>query len=490
MKILLIQPPWYGFQNIISQRLYLGLAYLAAVLEKNNHEVAIFNGELFFDNLNNQNENLQIDGESYSKNFSPDHSVYKKILQAVKDFNPDIVGLSFMTANSNSAYILAKQLKEFNPNLPLIAGGTHSTLMPEEPLLKSVFDYVVRGEGEKTILELVETIAKKGKPDNILGLSLKQNNKIIHNSNRPMIENLDELPFPAFHLIKNSSKHVSSCKGIIASRGCPFECYYCASKLIWTRKVRFRSAKNVVEEIIDRHQRLGITSFAFHDDTFTLRNDFVQEFCKRVLELDFKISWNCDTRGDTLNFQLLKLMKKAGCKHIFLGLESGSPKIQKMIKKNLATEKVEVAVRSARRAGIETTVYFMVGFPEETEEDIQLSITAMKDIKPDHAIWSILTPYPGTAVWQIAKDQGLIDEKNINWQEFFHHYNRGSLFNSLPQNSWNKILKTIADEQNKIEKRLSLIKIKNKLTAIINLIKTGLNNPNQILNYFKKRVLK
>lgn len=486
MRVLLIQPPWYGFQNIVSTRLYLGLAYLAAVLEKNGDKVTIFNGETFFDFTKKQSENIVIDEEAYLKNFSPAHPVYQKILSAAIDFKPDIVAISFMTANSTSAYILAKMFKERFPGLPLLAGGLHPTLLPDEPFNRGVFDYVIRGEGEETIIELVEAIKSKKDVSSILGLSYRKNGQIVHNGSRPFIENLDNLPFPAFHLMHEAEKHRYACTGITSSRGCPFECIYCASKLLWTRAVRFRTPANVVAEIKNRHERLGITSFAFGDDTFTLRPAFVEEFCRLVLDLDFKIKWHCDTRGDTLNLPLLKLMNKAGCEHIYLGLESGSPKIQKLIKKNINSDKVGAAVKMARQAGIETTVYFMVGFPDETEEDIWESINAMKRLNPDHALWSILTPYPGTEVWRIVEERGLVGE-DTNWDNFFHHFNQ-NIFNTMPKETWDKMLSIIDQEQEKLNKKLTLIKLKKKIAGKFHLFRLAINNPAKVIAYLKKKI--
>ena len=484
MKILLIQAPWYGFQNIISGRLYLGLAYLAAVLDKEGHEVKIFNGETFFKNINNKGEKIVIDEEEYLKNYSPDHEVYREIMNAVKDFEPDIVGISFMTANSASGYYLAEMLKNYKADLPLIAGGTHPTLIPEEPLKKAPFDYVIRGEGEETIADLLSAIKNKKDISKVPGISYAKEGKIIHNPNRPFIQNLDKLPFPAFHLMKDAQKNIYACAGITTARGCPFQCNYCASNLMWTRNVRFRSPANVVEEIKDRHNRLGVKNYSFNDDTFTLRSAFVEEICDRILTLPFKINWHCDTRGDTINLKILKLMKKAGCNHIYLGLESGSPEIQKMIKKNIGNSKIKEAVKMARKAGIETTVYFMAGFPDETEENLMESVVAMKDIAPDHAIWSILTPYPGTETWTTALDRGLVST-DTNWARFFHHSNQ-NIFKGMPKESWEKMLRLIETEQKKINDRMTLIKFNKKICEKINLAKMAIRNPKKVFKQFKK----
>lgn len=484
MKILLIQAPWYGFQNIISGRLYLGLAYLAAILDKEGHSVQIFNGETFFKDIINQKEKVVINEDDYLKNFNPDHKVYQEIMKAVQDYGPDVVGVSFMTANSASGYYLAKMLKSYNPELPLIAGGTHPTLLPEEPLKKAPFDFVIRGEGEETIVDLINSIKNKKDTSHVLGISYQKNGKIIHNPNRPFIQNLDKLPFPAFHLMRDAQKNLYACTGITTARGCPFRCNYCASNLMWTRNVRFRTPANVVEEIKDRHNRLGIKSYSFNDDTFTLKSTFVEEICNRILKLPFKIKWHCDTRGDTINLKILKLMKKAGCNHVYLGLESGSPKIQKMIKKNIDNSKIKTAVKLARKAGIETTVYFMAGFPEETEEDLTQSVNAMKEIKPDHAIWSILTPYPGTEIWDMAQKRGLVSI-DTDWASFFHHSSR-NFFNTMPKESWEKMIGIIEMEQKKINGRMTFIKLNKKIQAKINLAKMAIKNPKKVFKQFKK----
>jgi radical SAM superfamily enzyme YgiQ (UPF0313 family) len=219
----------------------------------------------------------------------------------------------------------------------------------------------------------------------------------------------------------------------------------------------------------------------------TLNKRFVEKLCNLMLNFDFKILWHCDTRGDTLDLDMLKLMKKAGCYHIYLGLESGSPKIQEMIKKRIDTKRIKEAIKMARQSGIETTVYFMIGFPDETEEDIRLSINAMKDLNPDHTIWSILTPFPGTEIWNLAESRNLVS-LNSKWDTFFHHFNKGNVFKTLPDEKWNEMLALVDVEQVTQEHRFSTIKFKNKLRNYISLFKLSLKHPEKIKNFVKKRL--
>ncbi len=489
MKILLIQPPWYGFQNIVSRSVYLGLGYIAAVLELAHHEVMILHGETFFHDIPDTPENLLIDQDAYRKNFRYDNPVFTDIAEAAKQYAPDVIGISFMTPNSASAYYLAKHIKAETPTIPLIAGGFHPTLVPEEPLTKGNFDYVVRGEGEETIVELVTALQEQADCSTIAGISYKMNERIVHTPPRPYIQDLNSLPFPAFHAVKNFDMQKDASSGIITSRGCPFACNYCASNVMWSRKVRYRTPDNVIEEINARYERSGITNIRFHDDTFTLNRQYVEELCTKILALDFTIQWMCDTRGDTLDLHLLKLMKQAGCSLINIGLESGSAKIQQQIKKNMNTKTVMQAVEFARKAGIRTLVYFMVGFPEETEEDIMESLDAMKKIRPDHVIWSILTPYPGTDVWDFGVAHGHIPV-DPDWGTFFHHYNRGHFFKTIPDESWNRILTRINTEQRKFnvkktktaQKNASLTRYSSYRYRVVYAIK----HPLKAVNYLKK----
>lgn len=477
MKILLIQPPWYGFQNIVSRRLCLGLPYLAAVLEKNGHEVVIYNGETAFNQRVGLAEPAVVSSSIYLKSLSPDHEVYQRIVTFVKAFQPDMVGISFATAVSTSAYYLARLLKKYRPDLPLIAGGFHPTVLPHEPLGNGLFDFVVRGEGEDTFRELVTGIDRHEDYTDIQGISFMRDGEVVHNPCRPYIRNIDDIPFPAFHLLHDAKSQLDACVGITAARGCPYQCTYCGSSLMWSRKVRFRSANNVVEEINDRYSRLGLKSFSFEDDTFTLRPAYVWELCEKILDMPFPIQWRCDTRGETLNRDMLKLMRKAGCYMMGVGLESGSPKIQSQIKKNLSTDVIKSAVRMAREADVDTTVYMMAGFPDETEEDLQQSISAVNEIKPDHVTWSIMTPYPGTEIWKIAESRGLVN-KDCKWETFFHHFDRGNVFQSLSDESWDKLLSIINKQQYRLNNRMTWKKAKK-----------GLTHPGKILDFLRRRYI-
>ena len=482
MKILLIQPPWYGFQHIVSRSIYLGLGYLAGALEHAGHEVMILHGEVFFHDLPDTPEELLIDQETYRKNFRDDHPVFAAIADAAKQYAPDVIGISFMTPNSASAYYLAKHLKAHIPDIPLIAGGFHPTLVPEEPLAKGGFDYVVRGEGELTIVELIHALQEKSDCSAIAGISYTMNGSIVHTPPRPYIQDLNAMPFPAFPILQNVNRQNDLYSGIITSRGCPFACNYCASNVMWSRKVRYRTPENVIEEITRRHERSGITHIRFHDDTFTLNRQYVEELCTKMLALDFRIQWMCDTRGDTLDVPLLQLMKQAGCTLMNIGLESGSAKIQQQIKKNMNTQTVAQAVKLARKAGIHTLVYFMVGFPNETEEDIRESLDAMKTIRPDHVIWSILTPYPGTEVWDFGVKHGYIPA-DPDWGTFFHHYNQGHFFKTIPDESWNRILRRINTEQ-----RIFNIKQSKIVAKYCARLVSAVKHPLKAMNYMKKKV--
>ena len=186
--------------------------------------------------------------------------------------------------------------------------------------------------------------------------------------------------------------------------------------------VRFRDPKKIFEEMEDKHRKYGIDLFIFNDDSFTIRKDMVMNFCDSLIEggLNRRISWKCDTRVNLVDYQLLKKMKEAGCVQIDLGIECGNDNMLEYVKKGITIEQVLKAFEIANEIGIGTLAYFMMGFPDETQKDIEDTIRLMKKVKPSHPCWSIATPYPGTELYDICKSEGLIRE-DVNWSTYHHH---------------------------------------------------------------------
>ncbi|MBI3631720.1 MAG: radical SAM protein [Candidatus Staskawiczbacteria bacterium] len=398
-KVLMINPPWIIGENknlwkdVASNWTSLGLAYIASVLEKEGHEV-------YF---------LDCSAENYTVNES---------IKALRNYqNLDFICLTATTPLINNALKIADSGKKIFPNAKTIFGGVHPSVMPDEVISNSQVDFVVIDEGEYTVKELIGG----ANPNRILGLCFKDNGQIIKNPSRPLIQNLDEIPAPAYHLLPMDKYRpaVGSYKrlpamSLFATRGCPGRCTFCHRSFRGT--VRKRSAQNIIEEIKLLQKDYGIKEISFYDDTFTLFKEMVKEFCEIIEKEKIDITWSCFTRVDHINEDLLKMMKKAGCHLILFGVESADENILLNINKRISLEQVDKVVKMSRRIGIETRASFMFGNQGESEETIKKTIEYAIKLDPDEAQFNITTPYPGTELFDWAKERGYI--KTFNWDDY------------------------------------------------------------------------
>jgi anaerobic magnesium-protoporphyrin IX monomethyl ester cyclase len=465
MKVLLVDPPWYSLQGMSHAPLSLGLGYLGSFLEKAGHKCIIFSGEIGFTKKIKYQE-IVIDEDSLlNLNKNPVWiKVRHKLSNLMNRFNPDIIGITMPTAKYGVVVELIKFIKKSDPNIKIVVGGPHPTILPEETLDIKGIDFIVRGEGEETFLELINSLKNKKDFSKIKGISYKKANKKIHNPPRPYIENLDELPFPNWDLVYEREKLNKNDFGrMITSRGCPYQCTFCASKKIWSLKVRYRSPENVFEEIKEKKRKYNIDMFHFNDDSFTIRKDAVMKFCDMLIKSNFKLEWSCDTRVNLLDYELLKKMKQSGCVQLNLGIECGNDKMLKYIKKGITLKQVIKTFEMANKLKIGTLAYFMMGFPDETKKDLYDTIKLMKKIKPSHPCWSIVTAYPGTELYETCKKEGLI-KKDIDWSAFHHHSKNMGFSKYINRKEFVKLAENI-------EKTVFKMKVKYYLTHPKRLLK-------------------
>jgi len=395
MDVLLINPPSGEVYGKMEAPDYppLGLAYVGAALEKAGHKVKI----------------IDISADKIPKH---------EFLQTIKNYK--IIGLTSTTPTFNQAENLCKLIKE-NTEAITVLGGIHATIDPEDCLKSENIDFVVRGEAEATITELVDKIQNKKSFSKVKGISFTKNGKIIHNENRDLIQNLDEIPFPARHLF-NHQKYtypdslLSPVMPIMTSRGCPHNCTYCCTKLIFSRRVRFRSAKNVVDEIEYLIKKYKVKEIHFWDDNFTLYKQRVfeinNELKKRGIKLHF--AFPNGLRVDQVDFEILKCLKDMGVYSLAFGVESGNQIILDNVKKGTTIKQIEQAYKWAKELGFETWGFFMIGLYGDTPETIKDTISFAKKINPDVAKFHILKPFPGTEIFKQLLKEGLITEKDYS----------------------------------------------------------------------------
>ena len=274
---------------------------------------------------------------------------------------------------------------------------------------KKDVDFAVRGEGENTMLQLCRALVDgESCLEEIDGLSFRNGNGPVHNRDRDLIRNLDDLPFPLrTDLVFPELFSIPDLGVVITSRGCPFECTFCSAKSMWTRKVRFRSAGNIIEELKQIIHGHHLKEFFFWDDSFTANRKRIMDLCRGIMDENLAISWGCTTRIDLIDDELLGLMKKAGCSQMDVGIESGSEPILKKIKKGINLKQVHRGLELINNNNIFPTAFFMIGFPEETDQDIQQTFHLMNSIDAT-LTFSVFTPYPGTELYQEMERNGMV----------------------------------------------------------------------------------
>lgn len=424
-RILLVKPPFYRLMKSHFNGLDLGLAYIAAVLDKNGFYVRVYNTDYDEDGKLASLEELFGNYNGYKEAINDEkNGLWQEIKEKIKDFNPDIVGISMFTGAYKSAKIVAKLAKEINPEIKIAVGGPHPTLAPAETLLKNLeFDYAIRGEGEFAFLELAQGIPL----EQIRGLSYRENNSVVHNQEREFISDLDTLPFPARDLFLDGRKSIDL-SNIATGRGCPYACKFCASPKLWKRKARLRSPDNVLLELEELVNKYNQKSISFVDDTFTLVRKRTVEICEKIIDKKLNITWRCDTRADRLDEELIILMKKAGCVCIKIGVESGSERMLKWMQKFETKDQIRKAVKLVKKHGISLTTYFMAGFPTETNEDLRSTIDFAKELESDYYSLGIVSPYYGTDIYFMLKEEGKLKNEE-DWEYFFHQSSKGMEYN-------------------------------------------------------------
>lgn len=390
MKILLINPSKFKISGPVISYNYspLGLAYIGAVLEKVSHDVKI----------------IDIDADRISEN---------KFLKIIKN-EYEIIGVTATTPTYKEAERLCKLIKE-NSKAITVLGGIHTTILPENCASSEYIDFVVRGEGEKTILELVSAIGNNTNYERICGISFKKNGKIFHSPDRKMIEDIDTIPFPARHLLSHKAftypgSLATPAMPIITSRGCPYNCSYCCAKLMFTRNVRLRSAKNVVDEIEELVNRYKVKEIDIFDDNYTVSKERVIEIKDELKHRDINLKFAFPNllRADQVDKEILLCLKEMGVYNVGFGAESGNQAILDSVNKGITLAQIKQAYSLAKGMRFETYGSFMIGFPGETIETIQDTIKFAKKIDPDIATFHIMKPYPGTDVFNKLMAKGLI----------------------------------------------------------------------------------
>jgi radical SAM superfamily enzyme YgiQ (UPF0313 family) len=418
-RILLIDPPFYQlYKETCASSIYpISLGYLASAIRENTTwDVMVYNGD--FSGRKEPLDILYLTGDGYRnyiKNLqNPMSDPWKKIISIIEDYKPSIVGISAKSPTYASAMKTVEIIKNIDNDIIVILGGIHGTIMKEKAFSKYI-DICLTGEGEQSLPELLNSIDSGGDLKKIKGIIYREKDRFINVPREGYIKNLDTLSFPikyADQVLYHHEKHpVSSFSHIMSARGCPFNCFFCSSRNIWGRTVRYRSEENVIKEILLLREK-GINSIHFDDDTFGLRKDYLIKLTGLISEMVKDLKWSCEIHVNLINDELLQHMKNAGCSAIKVGIESGNNKILKAIRKGFTIEKALKACELIKQYEIDLHVFFMAGFPTETEKTMKDTEEIIKTINCNKGIYSIVTPYPGTEAFDYCIKEGIIRDWN------------------------------------------------------------------------------
>ena len=353
-----------------------------------------------------------------------------QVLDYIGKHQPKVIGFSAMTPQFLRTVRIAKDISKRFPEILAIIGGHHASIMPYETLEEDCcLDLLVYGEGEETFLEIINKYKERGwnkeeflKDADCLkaidGIAFRDKDSNIKiNKSRRQIEDLDSLPSPAWDLLP-LGKYIplpnqylnKPVIHMVSIRGCPFDCDFCSNNSVFGRKIRARSPERVVDDIKYVKSKYNMKEISFWDDTMTVNKKWLEKFCNCLIENKVNVTWTCYSRVDTVNLEILKLMKKAGCWNIFYGYESGNQQLLDNINKGITLEQIRNANKWTKEAGIEVRASFMIALPGETPEMAKKTIDFAIELEPEYAQFSITTPYPGTKLFDTAKKSGRLRE--------------------------------------------------------------------------------
>ncbi|MFC1888875.1 B12-binding domain-containing radical SAM protein [Thermodesulfobacteriota bacterium] len=344
--------------------------------------------------------------------------------EAVREARPKVVGISAYTPNVGIAGEIATRVKEMDRKLQVVLGGFHASALPERTLREfQDIDTVVVGEGEETLKQLMSILLDGGKPDKVRGVAYREGEGVCVNEVRPLIKNLDSLPFPDRGLVPvteyipdpgNYFQLPSS--GILYSRGCPFKCTFC-SKAVFGNRIRYRSVEHFIAEVESCIDRYGIRDFRLEDEAPTVDVRRVIALCKEIIQRRMRITWSCFSRVDTVDEEVLGLMKEAGCYHVTYGIESANQGTLEKIGKRIDLGQAAAAVKLTKTLGIECKANFILGFPWETAADMRSIVHFAKRISPDLVTFNLFKPLPGSALFNELEASGGLH--HTSWDDYF-----------------------------------------------------------------------
>lgn len=435
MKVVLVRLPFYALFGVTAPKMKtypLNLLYLATYLKQwSTHEAVLVDGENIScpgmgDFLVGAEDPEIMMNHGIPQMLGilrePHHPFWSALESKILDEQPDLIGITCNSGNMDTARVVVGRLRAHG--IPIVLGGSHPTVLPEQSLRYTGADLCVQGEGEQTLLDIVQALSSQESMAAIPSVAQRSGDSIQVNARGPLIKDIDDLPIPDRTLIRRSDYYGEV---IMTGRGCPFDCSYCASRTIWGKTVRLRSVSSMLQELrqlrdsvgSEGEERPGQWVVKILDDTFTVNRRRTLELLDAIIEEKLNcFEFTGGLRADTLDETVVEKMREANFRRVTLGVESGSPRILKMIRKGESNDDVKRALVLLREANIKSHAFFMIGLPGETSDDIELSKQFILESQPDYVEVNMVTPYPGTELFEklMPGDPNDIDR----WHRWFH----------------------------------------------------------------------
>ena len=423
MRVLLISTPYPREENPLPP---LSLTYLAGALEREGVDVQIM--------------------DFLVARYHP-----QKLRRKLAEYRPQLVGVTCVTMNSGLATKILRVCKDFDPNITTVIGGPHASFTPDETLRRAPWvDVIVIGEGETTLVELCHQVASAGDYGRVAGIAFADEGRVVKTAPRPLLEDLDQLPLPARHLLPLARYQALGVPcTVTTSRGCPYGCIFCSAHQMFGRKVHFRSPGLVVDEIEMLHRDFGFRQINIVDDTFTVNHDHAGQVCEEILKRDLNISWSTYARVDNVTGDLMTLMRRAGCETVLFGIESSDENILKTIRKGITPEDIRRGVKIACGAGFRVLTSFIFGLPGETPDSVRNTMAFADELNKNYGAeyaFHVLAPMPGTELYERAADYSL-HFLTRNWA----NYDANRPVVELPTISKEAVKKAMASYEQAIE---------------------------------------
>lgn len=407
-KVLLIAPPIYkeeysarGSEQTASILPPMGLAYIAAWLRKHGHYCEILDGMATPCSLD-------------------------EVVRQCSTF--DVIGITSVSTYALRVNQLLQKLKQSGCGAPIVVGGPHATVLPES-CLQAGADYVIVGEGEVPMLELIRALENHEPPTKVGSVVFLKDGQLVRNRRMPPLGNLDKIPIPAYDLLPMSRYRTSEARtrrqpsySLMTSRGCPGVCSFC-NKSVSGTKVRYFSAERIVEEFFLLRNRYGAEDIAILDDNFLTDRELVHTVCDRLIEKGFDKTWSVEARVDHVDREVLEHLKTAGCDFIAYGIESGSQRMLDSMNKRISLKQVRDAVKMTKEVGINIRGYFMMGLPYETLEEMEETVRLALELDIEVASFSLFVPLPGTLEYKRAQETGTFSDPEYFLHEIYPEFN-------------------------------------------------------------------